>query len=93
MITHKRLGHEISIYTVLALKAAVKLEMLGLRRSGKRRSATMLVKDMLGLPVRTKRKDVLVHLEEALADELDRWRSQINAETNAHYRSLLDGRD
>ncbi len=57
---------QIALYRIAALKAAVKLEMLGLRRSSRGRSATAIARDELGLRKSAPRAEVLQALEAAL---------------------------
>jgi hypothetical protein len=54
----------IARYRIAALRAAVKLEMLGMRRSG--RAATVIARELLGLPRSTRKAQVLAALEATL---------------------------
>lgn len=56
---------QIALFRIAALRAAVKLEMLGLRRS-RGRSATAIARDELGLRKSAQRTEVLAALEAAL---------------------------
>jgi hypothetical protein len=58
---------QIALYRIAALKAAVKLEMMGLRRSSKGRSATAIAREEMGLGKSTPRAEVLRALEMALS--------------------------
>jgi hypothetical protein len=51
---------------LVALRASVKLEILGMKRSG--RSATVIAKELLGLPKSTRKQTVLDKLEQVLAN-------------------------
>jgi len=51
---------------LLVLRASVKLEILGIKRSG--RSATVIAKELLGLPKSTRKQTVLARLEQVLAN-------------------------
>jgi hypothetical protein len=54
-------------FQILALYQAVKLEVIGLKRRG--RSATVIAKELLGMPRNTKRELVLARLKD-MRDEL-----------------------
>jgi len=54
-------------FQILALYQAVKLEGLGLKRRG--RSATVIAKELLGMPKSTKREVVLARLKD-MRDQL-----------------------
>ncbi len=58
---------QIALYRIAALKAAVKLEMMGLRRSSRGRSATAIAREQMGLRKSAPRAEVLAALEAALA--------------------------
>jgi hypothetical protein len=54
----------IARYQLLALRGAINLEILGLKRQG--RSASMLAKEQLGLPRNTHRNKVVEKLTELI---------------------------
>lgn len=56
---------QIKIFQLLTLRQAVKLECLGMKRRGK--SATVIVKDMLGLRRNLKSIEVLAVMDYALS--------------------------
>jgi hypothetical protein len=56
---------QIARYRIAALRAAVKMELMGLRRKG--RSATAIAREEMGLKKSAPRKEVLEALEQALA--------------------------
>lgn len=53
---------QIEMYRLLVLKRALRLESMGIKRNG--RSATVIVKEILGLPKSTKREVVMAKFEE-----------------------------
>jgi hypothetical protein len=55
----------VELARLLTLRAAVKLEILGMKRSG--RPATVITKELLGITVRSK-KEVLMALELAITE-------------------------
>jgi len=58
-------NRQIKIFQLLTLRQAVKLECLGMKRRGK--SATVIVKDMLGLRRNLKSIEVLAVMDYALS--------------------------
>jgi hypothetical protein len=56
---------QIALFRIAALKQAVKLELMGLRRRG--RSATAIAREEMGLKKSASRKEVIEALEQALA--------------------------
>ncbi len=58
---------QIALFRIAALKSAVKLEMMGLRRSNKGRSATAIAREEMGLKKSAHRAEVLRALEAALS--------------------------
>ncbi len=58
---------QIALFRIAALKSAVKLEMMGLRRSNKGRSATAIAREEMGLKKSAPRAEVLRALEMALS--------------------------
>jgi hypothetical protein len=56
---------QIARFRIAALRAAVKMELMGLRRKG--RSATAIAREEMGLKKSAPRKEVLEALEQALA--------------------------
>jgi hypothetical protein len=55
---------QIEMFRMAALRGAVKLEVLGMRRRG--RPATVIARELLGLPRGTSKAKVLAALEAAL---------------------------
>lgn len=58
-------NRQIKLFQLLTLRQAVKLECLGMKRRGK--SATVIVKDLLGLKRTLKKIEVLAVLDFAIA--------------------------
>ncbi len=58
---------QIALFRIAALKSAVKLEMMGLRRSSRGRSATAIAREQMGLRKSAPRAEVLRALEAALS--------------------------
>jgi hypothetical protein len=56
---------QIALYRLAALRAAVKLEIRGLKASRGRR-ATVIAREILGLPKSTRKAEVLAAIEETL---------------------------
>lgn len=56
---------QIEMFRLVTLRAAVKLECLGMKRSG--RPATVIARELLGLPKSTRKEQVLAALNEAMA--------------------------
>ena len=54
---------QIEMYRVLSLKQALKLELVGIRISSKV-NANKIVCGMLGLPLRTKRENTIIALQD-----------------------------
>lgn len=60
----------IAIYRLMTLHKAIKLEMIGIKRHG--RSACAIVKEKLGLPMKTSRQKTLDKLEERIKSDLEK---------------------
>jgi hypothetical protein len=60
-------GEGIALFSLLALRGAVKLEKLGMHRRG--RSAASIARERLGLKPRAPLADVLAQLEKAIAEQ------------------------
>ena len=56
-VTFEATGHTVPLVTLIAWKHAIKLEMLGLKRSG--RSASAIAKEYMGMNMRTSKQKTL----------------------------------